>query len=315
MTTTKEEIFIGIDISKTQMDVAIWGNDKTWEFRNEAEGWQELVEKAKDLNPSLIVVEASCGIEQPIVAELFMEKLPVAIVNPTRVRNFARSTGQFAKTDKLDARLIAHFAQAVRPQVRPLRTAEQEHLNALVTRRRQVVQILTAEKNRRSTVYNTLRKRLQQHIEWLNAELEALDEEIEQYIKERPYWRKNAALLRSVPGVGPVTASTLLAELPELGTRNRKQIAALVGVAPLNKDSGKMRGKRRVFGGRAPVRRALYMAALVATRVNPVIRAFYEHLLAQGKEKKVALTACMRKLLVILNSMIRNQQSWNPYRI
>jgi transposase len=315
MTTTKEEIFIGIDISKTQMDVAIWGNDKTWEFRNEAEGWQELVEKAKDLNPSLIVVEASGGIEQPIVAELFMEKLPVAIVNPTRVRNFARSTGQFAKTDKLDARLIAHFAQAVRPQVRPLRTAEQEHLNALVTRRRQVVQILTAEKNRRSTVYNTLRKRLQQHIEWLNAELEALDEEIEQYIKERPYWRKNAALLRSVPGVGPVTASTLLAELPELGTRNRKQIAALVGVAPLNKDSGKMRGKRRVFGGRAPVRRALYMAALVATRVNPVIRAFYEHLLAQGKEKKVALTACMRKLLVILNSMIRNQQSWNPYRI
>jgi transposase len=315
MTTTKEEIFIGIDISKTQMDVAIWGNDKTWEFRNEAEGWQELVEKAKDLNPSLIVVEASGGIEQPIVAELFMEKLPVAIVNPTRVRNFARSTGQFAKTDKLDARLIAHFAQAVRPQVRPLRTAEQEHLNALVTRRRQVVQILTAEKNRRSTVYNTLRKRLQQHIEWLNAELEALDEEIEQYIKERPYWRKNAALLRSVPGVGPVTASTLLAELPELGTRNRKQIAALVGVAPLNKDSGKMRGKRRVFGGRAPVRRVLYMAALVATRVNPVIRAFYEHLLAQGKEKKVALTACMRKLLVILNSMIRNQQSWNPYRI
>jgi transposase len=315
MTTTKEEIFIGIDISKTQMDVAIWGNDKTWEFRNEAEGWQELVEKAKDLNPSLIVVEASGGIEQPIVAELFMEKLPVAIVNPTRVRNFARSTGQFAKTDKLDARLIAHFAQAVRPQVRPLRTAEQEHLNALVTRRRQVVQILTAEKNRRSTVYNTLRKRLQQHIEWLNAELEALDEEIEQYIKERPYWRKNAALLRSVPGVGPVTASTLLAELPELGTRNRKQIAALVGVAPLNKDSGKMRGKRRVFGGRAPVRRALYMAALVATRVNPVIRAFYEHLLAQGKEKKVALTACMRKLLVILNSMIRNQQSWNPYRV
>jgi len=315
MTTTKEEIFIGIDISKTQMDVAIWGNDKTWEFRNEAEGWQELVEKAKDLNPSLIVVEASGGIEQPIVAELFMEKLPVAIVNPTRVRNFARSTGQFAKTDKLDARLIAHFAQAVRPQVRPLRTAEQEHLNALVTRRRQVVQILTAEKNRRSTVYDTLRKRLQQHIEWLNAELEALDEEIEQYIKERPYWRKNAALLRSVPGVGPVTASTLLAELPELGTRNRKQIAALVGVAPLNKDSGKMRGKRRVFGGRAPVRRALYMAALVATRVNPVIRAFYEHLLAQGKEKKVALTACMRKLLVILNSMIRNQQSWNPYRV
>jgi len=314
MTTIKEEIFIGIDISKTQMDVAIWDNEETWEFENEAAGWQEMVEIAKELKPSLIVVEASGGIEQRVVAELYLEELPIAIVNPTRVRNFARSTGQLAKTDKLDARLIAHFAQAVRPKVRPLRTAEQEHLNALVTRRRQVVQILTAEKNRRSTTHSTLRKRLQQHIEWLNAELEGLDEEIEQYIKESPSWRKNAALLRSVPGVGPVTASTLLAALPELGTRNRQQIAALVGVAPLNKDSGKMRGKRRVFGGRAPVRRALYMATLVATRVNPVIRSFYEHLLAQGKEKKVALTACMRKLLVILNSMIRNQQTWSPYR-
>ncbi len=314
MTTTKKEIFIGIDISKTQMDVAVWDNEETWEFENEAEGWQEMVEIAKELKPSLIVVEASGGIEQRVVAELYLEELPIAIVNPTRVRNFARSTGQLAKTDKLDARLIAHFAQAVRPKVRPLRTAEQEHLNALVTRRRQVVQILTAEKNRRSTTHSTLRKRLQQHIEWLNAELEGLDEEIEQYIKESPSWRKNAALLRSVPGVGPVTASTLLAALPELGTRNRQQIAALVGVAPLNKDSGKMRGKRRVFGGRAPVRRALYMATLVATRVNPVIRSFYEHLLAQGKEKKVALTACMRKLLVILNSMIRNQQTWSPYR-
>jgi transposase len=314
MTTTKKEIFIGIDISKTQMDVAVWDNEETWEFENEAEGWQEMVEIAKELKPSLIVVEASGGIEQRVVAELYLEELPIAIVNPTRVRNFARSTGQLAKTDKLDARLIAHFAQAVRPKVRPLRTAEQEHLNALVTRRRQVVQILTAEKNRRSTTHNTLSKRLQQHIEWLNAELEGLDEEIEQYIQESPSWRKNAALLRSVPGVGPVTASTLLAALPELGTRNRQQIAALVGVAPLNKDSGKMRGKRRVFGGRAPVRRALYMATLVATRVNPVIRSFYEHLLAQGKEKKVALTACMRKLLVILNSMIRNQQTWSPYR-
>ena len=314
MTTTKKEIFIGIDISKTQMDVAVWDNEETWEFENEAEGWQEMVEIAKELKPSLIVVEASGGIEQRVVAELYLEELPIAIVNPTRVRNFARSTGQLAKTDKLDARLIAHFAQAVRPKVRPLRTAEQEHLNALVTRRRQVVQILTAEKNRRSTTHSTLRKRLQQHIEWLNAELEGLDEEIEQYIQESPSWRKNAALLRSVPGVGPVTASTLLAALPELGTRNRQQIAALVGVAPLNKDSGKMRGKRRVFGGRAPARRALYMATLVATRVNPVIRSFYEHLLAQGKEKKVALTACMRKLLVILNSMIRNQQTWSPYR-
>ena len=313
MTTKTQEIFIGIDISKDKMDVAIWGIEETWTFYNEAEGWQELIEQVKVIHPSLIVVEASGGIEQPLVAELYLEELPIAIVNPTRVRNFARSTGQLAKTDKLDARLIAHFAQAVRPKVRPLRTAEQEHLHALVTRRRQVVQILTAEKNRRATTYSTLRERLQQHIDWLEAEIKALNEEIEQYIQESPVWREKAALVRSVPGVGPVTASTLLAELPELGTRNRQQIAALVGVAPLNKDSGKMRGKRRVFGGRATVRRVLYMATLVATKSNPVIRSFYERLLARGKEKKVALTACMRKLLVILNSMVRNQKTWRPY--
>lgn len=313
MTTKTQEIFIGIDISKDKLDVAIWGLEETWSFHNEAEGWQELIEQVKVIHPSLIVVEASGGIEQPLVAELYLAELPIAIVNPTRVRNFARSTGQLAKTDKLDARLIAQFAQAVRPQVRPLRTAEQEHLNALVTRRRQIVQILTAEKNRRATTYSTLREQLQRHIDWLEAEIKELNEEIEQFIQDNPVWQEKAAVVRSVPGVGPVTASTLLAELPELGTRNRQQIAALVGVAPLNKDSGKMRGKRRVFGGRASVRRVLYMVALVATRTNPVIRSFYERLLARGKEKKVALTACMRKLLVILNAMVRNHKTWRPY--
>lgn len=313
MTTKTQEIFIGIDISKDKLDMAIWDREETWTFCNGVEGWQELIEQVQDIHPSLIVVEASGGIEQPLVAELYLAELPIAIVNPTRVRNFARSTGQFAKTDKLDARLIAQFAQAVRPPVRPLRTANQEHLHALVTRRRQIVQILTAEKNRRATTFSTLRERLQQHIDWLEAEVKALNEQIEQFIQDNPVWQEKAVIVRSVPGVGPVTASTLLAELPELGTRNRQQIAALVGVAPLNKDSGKMRGKRRVFGGRASVRRVLYMATLVATRTNPVIRSFYERLLARGKEKKVALTACMRKLLVILNAMVRNQKTWRPY--
>ena len=312
MTNKKKETYIGMDISKAKIDVAVWGREETWEFNNENEGLQELVGWIKKLRPTLIVVEASGGLEQPVVAELYLELMPVAIVNPTRVRNFARSTGQWAKTDKLDARIIAHFAQAVRPEVRPLRTEDEEFLDGLVTRRRQVIQMLIAEKNRRSTSHSVIQARLQRHIAWLEDELKQLDNDIEDFIQQCPEWKEKAALLHSVPGVGPVTVSTLLAELPELGTRNRKQIAALVGVAPLNKDSGKMRGKRRVFGGRASVRRTLYMATLVATRSNPIIRAFYERLLANGKEKKVALTACMRKLLVILNSMIRYRNPWQP---
>ena len=312
MTDKKVETYVGIDVSKATLDVAFWESEVYWQFSNEAEGWQELIKRLKACTPKLIVLEASGGLEQPVVAELYLEELPVAVVNPTRVRNFARSTGQLAKTDKLDAKVIAHFAQAVRPQVRPLRTAEEAHLDALVTRRRQVITMLTAEKNRKTTTHITLREHVQEHIDWLQAELKELEHEIEHFIQQCPVWKEKDTLLRSVPGVGPVTASTLLAELPELGTRNRQQIAALVGVAPVNKDSGKKRGKRRVFGGRAAVRRSLYMATLVATKFNPIIRAFYERLLARGKEKKVALTACMRKLLVILNAMIRTNQPWRP---
>lgn len=315
MTSTQNEIFVGIDVSKATLDIAFWDSEVYWQLPNDAEGWQELVKRLRPLTSVLIVVEASGGLEQPLVAELYTEKLPVAIVNPTRVRNFARSTGQLAKTDKLDARIIAHFAQAVRPQVRPLRTPEEDHLNALVTRRRQVVTMLTSEKNRKATTHHTLQDRVLDHIAWLEAELKGLETEIEQFIQQSVEWKEKADLLQSVPGVGPVTASTMLAELPELGSRNRQQIAALAGVAPLNKDSGKKRGKRRTFGGRAAVRRTLYMATLVATKCNPVIRRFYERLLANGKEKKVALTACMRKLLVILNSMIRHRQTWQPFLI
>lgn len=315
MTSTQNEIFVGIDVSKATLDIAFWDSEVYWQLPNDAEGWQELVKRLQPLTSVLIVVEASGGLEQPVVAELYTKKLPVAIVNPTRVRNFARSTGQFAKTDKLDARIIAHFAQAVRPQVRLLRTPEEDHLNALVTRRRQVVTMLTSEKNRKATTHHTLQDRVLDHINWLEAELKELETEIQQFIQQNVEWKKKADLLQSVPGVGPVTASTLLAELPELGSRDRQQIAALVGIAPLNKDSGKKRGKRRTFGGRATVRRTLYMSTLVATKCNPVIRCFYERLLANGKEKKVALTACMRKLLVILNSMIRHRQSWQPFLV
>ena len=310
MTSRNSDNFIGIDISKAELDVAIWGTGSYWQITNDVKGRQDLIQRLKDLEARLIVVEASGGLEQPVVRELDQENLPVAVVNPTRVRNFARSAGQLAKTDKLDAKIIAQFAQAMRPKVRPMRTTQQEHLDALVTRRRQVVDTITAEKNRKGTAHPALQEQIQRHIDWLEEELKELEDEIDQLIQQSDEWREKAAILSSVPGVGPVTVSTLVAKLPELGARNRQQIAALVGVAPVNKDSGKKRGKRRVFGGRASVRRVLYMATLAATKFNPVIRSFYERLLAAGKEKKVALTACMRKLLVILNSMVRHKKPW-----
>lgn len=311
MTNKNSDKFIGIDISKAELDVANWGTGAFWQTSNDIKGRHELVQCLKELDPLLIVVEASGGLEQPVVRELDRENLPVAVVNPTRVRNFARSTGQLAKTDKLDAKIIAQFAQAVRPKVRPLRTMQQEHLDALVTRRKQIVDTITAEKNRKATAHPALREQIQRHLDWLEEELKELDNEIDQLLQQSDEWREKAEILSSVPGVGPVTVSTLIAKLPELGARNRQQIAALVGVAPVNKDSGKKRGKRRVFGGRASVRRVLYMATLAATKFNPVIRSFYERLLANGKEKKVALTACMRKLLVILNSMLRYKSLWS----
>ena len=312
MPSDLEQVFVGIDVSKAHLDVAVWEGGEAWRVGNDEEGIHEVVEQMKELSPTLIVVEATGGLEVALVAESGFAGLPVAVVNPKRVRDFARSTGQLAKTDKLDAKVLAHFAQAVRPEVRPLRTEEEEQLAGLVIRRRQVVDMIISEKNRRCTTRPHLRERLDKHIEWLQEELKALDEEIEQFIKGSPMWKEKQELLQSAPGVGPVTSATLLAQLPELGELSGRKISALVGVAPVNKDSGKKRGKRRVFGGRAPVRRTLYMATLSATKSNPVIRAFYERLLARGKEKKVALTACMRKLLVILNAMIRHRKPWQP---
>ena len=308
--TKAGELFVGIDVGKAKNDMHVHGLVDESQFHNDAEGIRELVDSMRELSPTLIVAEATGGYERLMVAELSAAGLPIAVVNPTGVRRFADSLGQLAKTDKIDARTIAHFASVVRPPARALKSEEEKCLGDLLDRRRQVIAMQTAEKNRLHTSRGRMRDDIEEHVDWLAAKLDELDQEIADMIGNSPEWSEKATLLRSVPGVGPVTAATLLADLPELGTLNRQKIAALVGVAPFNKDSGKKRGKRRIFGGRASVRRALYMAALSCTRHNPVIKRFYDSLVNRGKLKKVALTACMRKLLVILNAMVRKQEVW-----
>jgi transposase len=308
--TIQAEFFVGIDVSKARLDIAVHEPTTCWQVDNTDRGIAELVMRLKELGPALILLEATGGFELPLVVELMHARLPVCVSNPRRVRDFARSTGQLAKTDKLDARILAQMAAVLRPEPRPLPTDEEEQLTALLTRRRQLLDMLTVEKNRLHTVRTSMRQDITEHIAWLKQKLAKLDEEIERFIQSSSIWKEKDTILQSVPGVGRVTSSTLLGMLPELGKLNRQQIAALVGVAPLNKDSGKKRGKRRIFGGRAAVRSVLYMAALAATKFNPKIKIFYQHLLKQGKEKKVALTACMRKLLVILNAMLRSKQPW-----
>lgn len=309
--TNETEVFVGIDVSKAWLDIAIHGSETTWRAGNDGDGISNLVIRLKKVKPSLIVLEATGGYEMQLVAELAHANLPVVVTNPRKVRAFARSTGRLAKTDKLDAKLLAHFAAAIRPEVRSMPSEEEEHLTGLLVRRRQLVDMLTVEKNRLHTVRPALREDIHEHIAWLQAKLAKLDEEIDQFLKQSSLWVEKDAILRSTPGVGRVTSCTLLAMLPELGTLNRQEIAALVGVAPVNKDSGRKQGKRRVYGGRATVRSVLYMAALAAKRYNSRIKKFYESLLQRGKEKKVALTACMRKLLVILNAMIKTNQRWH----
>lgn len=308
MTSNAE--FVGVDVSKDSLDVASWTSNEYKRFQNDPTGIQELINWLKILQAELIVLEATGGLELPFVAELAFEKMPVAVVNPRRIREFARSIGQLAKTDKLDARVIAHFGAATHPEARKLPTNDEEKLTALITRRRQIIEMLTAEKNRLHSARFSMKERIETHLSWLESELRDLDNEITKFIHQSPIWKEKDKLLRSVPGVGPVTSATILAMLPELGTLNRKKIAALVGVAPVNKDSGRRQKKRRVYGGRANVRSVLYMAALSASKHNPRIKAFYDHLIRMGKEKKVALTACMRKLLVILNAIIRVNQNF-----
>jgi transposase len=262
------------------------------------------------MKPTMVVLEATGGLEVTLVAALAQAKLPVVVVNPRQVRDFAKATGKLAKTDAIDAAVIAHFGDAVRPEIRPVKDEQAQELAALLARRRQLVDMLTAEKNRLSTASKRVRNDIQAHIAWLEKRLKEVDTDLAESIKEIPAWRHRDEILRSTPGVGPVLSVTLLAGLPELGSLNRREVAHLVGVAPLNRDSGQHKGKRSVWGGRDEVRCVLYMSTLSAVRCNPVIRAFYNRLIGAGKKQKVAITACMRKLLVILNTMVKNGNAW-----
>ena len=305
-----EPRFVGIDVSKAQVDVAVRPTGKKWTLPYDQTGIEGLILQIVDLEPSLVLLEATGGLELPLVAALAAAALPVVVVNPRQVRDFARATGTLAKTDALDAGVLAHFADVVRPDVRPLKDAETQVLNSLTARRHQVMTMLVSEKNRLGTAIGAVSPRIEAHIAWLEQELNDLDKGLRQTLRRSPVWREKDDLLRTVPGVGEQVSLTLLANLPELGTLNSRQIAALVGVAPYNRDSGTLRGKRTVWGGRSRVRAVLYMGALVASRHNPVIRDFYQRLLAAGKPKKVALVACMRKLLVILNAMLKHGSPW-----
>lgn len=305
-----EEVFVGIDVSKAQLDVALHPGGEQWTVMNDAAGLATLGERLQALAPTIVVLEATGGWEVAAVGELATRGVAVAVVNPRQIRAFAQAVGQLEKTDRLDAVAIAHFAAAVRPTPRPLADALQQELQALVVRRRQVVEMLVAERNRVPLSPPAVRRSLQQHIAWLEKQLAEVDRDLGRRLRQSPVWRAKEELLRSVPGVGPVCAATLVAELPELGQLNRKQIAKLVGVAPLARESGTWRGRRVIWGGRAPVRAVLYMAALTAQRVNPVIRALYRRLIAAGKPPKVALVACMRKLLIILNVLAKRQEHW-----
>ena len=306
----QESTYVGIDVAKAQVDVAVRPTGQTWTITYDDAGVQELVSQLKTLEPALVLLEATGGLELPMVVALATAALPVVVVNPRQVRDFAKATGTLAKTDTLDAAVLAHFADAIRPDVRPLRDAETQVLASLVAGRHQVVAMLVSEKNRLRKAISAVRPRVEAHIAWLEQELEDLDQGLRQTLRQSPLWREKDDLLRTVPGVGEQLSLTLLAYLPELGTLDRRQVAALVGVAPFNRDSGTLRGKRTVWGGRARLRAVLYMGALVASQYNPVIRDFYRRLLAAGKPKKLALTACMRKLLVILNSMLKHRSPW-----
>jgi transposase len=311
------EVFVGIDVSKARLDVAVRGAAlPAWQVPNDPAGIARLLEHLASLQPQLVVLEATGGYEVPAAASLgaaglCAAGLCVAVVNPRQVRDFAKATGKLAKTDTIDAQVLALFAERVRPEARPLPDEQTRALEALLTRRRQLLDMLGAEKNRLEHANAAVRPSLRQTIRHLEAQLGSVDDELKRRIEASPLWRARDHLLQGVPGVGPVLSRTLLAALPELGRLDRKQIAALVGVAPLNRDSGTLRGRRTVWGGRAEVRRVLYMGALVAKQHNPLLRTFYLRLRAAGKPPKVALVACMRKLLTILNAMLKHHTPWS----
>ena len=304
------DVFVGIDVSKDRLDVAARPSGESWQVANTELGIATLVKRLAKLKPTLVVLEATGRLESAAVSALAVAENPLVIVNPRHVRDFARSTGKLAKTDKLDAQMLARFADAIRPEPRPLPDEGHQRLEALLVRRRQLLGMVTAERNRRRRAPAVTRAEIDEHVAWLQVRVEAIEDELNKTIRSSPLWREKVALLRSVPGVGPMLAATIVAQLPELGVLTHKEIAALVGVAPLNRDSGDWRGKRTIWGGRPQVRAALYMSALVATQFNPLIRPFYLRLLATGKPKKLALTACMRKLLIILNAIAHRGMPW-----
>lgn len=305
-----ETKFVGIDVSKAKLDVFIRPTNKSLTVSNDEKDINTLTKLLKKIEPKLIVLEATGGLETNVATDLFASNLPVVVVNPRQVRDFAKATGRLAKTDAIDAEVIAHFAEAVKPEVRQLPDSFTKELSSLTTRRRQIVQMIVIEKNRLASAPRDIHPHIIEHIKWLEESLNDLDDQISKTIKSSPIWKKKDDILKSTPGIGKVVSITLLSQLPEIGTLNRKQIAALTGVAPFNRDSGTFKGSRSVWGGRTNVRSVLYMGTLVAIRHNAVIKEFYQRLIDNGKAKKVALVACMRKLLVILNTMLKTNTYW-----
>jgi transposase len=303
--------FVGIDVSAQRLDVAVLPAGTHFTVAHTDDGIASLVRRLLDLGPQSIVLEATGGYETPVAYAMSEAGLPVVIMNPKILRHFAKSTGKLAKTDKLDAQVLAHYALAIQPPVRPLRAPQQLELATLMRRRRQLRDMIVMEENRSRTSTPKVRHNIDQHLAYLRQLLKDLDREIQDFIRRTPLWHEKAEILREVKGIGPKLSASLIANLPELGTLPGPQISALAGVAPMNRDSGQWRGKRTIQGGRPAVRQALYMAALVASRHNPVIHEFYQRLRAAGKPAKVALTACMRKLLIILNAMLKNRTHWN----
>ena len=305
-----EPVFVGLDVSKATLDVALRPTGEGWQVVNAEAGIAALVARLRARKPALLVCEATGGFERPVIVALAAAGVPVVVANPRQVRDFAKATGQLAKTDRIDAGILALFAERVRPQPRPLADEAAHLLDALLTRRRQLLEMVVAEKNRLGFAPRPLHRGIQQHMRWLEHQLDDVTGELAAQIEASPVWRAQDDLLQSVPGIGPIVSAVLLGELPELGSLSHKQIATLVGVAPLARDSGTLRGKRMIWGGRAPVRTALYLAALCGRRWNPQLQVFYERLVGAGKPKKVALIACARKLLTILNAMVRDNARW-----
>lgn len=310
MTTEAHRRHVGIDVSKATLDVAVYPSDELWQVTNDATGISELVERLHQVAPERIVLEATGGLELEVLAALGSAGLPAVAVNPRQVHDFAKATGRLAKTDALDARVLAHFAAVIHPTLRPLPDAATRELSALLARRRQLVEMRTAEGNRLHTAVERLRPDIREHMRWLDTRINELDRDLHDRLRASPLWRAKEDLLRSIPSVGVVLSTTLLADVPELGTLGHKQLAALIGVAPLNRDSGTMRGKRTTWGGRGRVRAVLYMAATVGIRINPVLRALYDRLVSQGKPFKVAIVACMHKLLTICNAVLSHNTPW-----